>query len=355
MTEEEGEDGKPRFDRRSLLLSVGTGFSAAVAGCNMLGDASQSTPTGTEPAGTAPESTPTAGETATETAPESTPTDEETETETPQVSTPSASVAESNYMWHVPHPLSATKMDVDDPVAFEDLSDDYQVVVANGIIRSGYPLDHNYSLDAEAVRYEGSTFSIGVASVWPSPPEKTPGGAGWQEPLSLSASVEDESFVVSVTNEMDEPIPVHHYERPSPYFSILVAVSDDPKLLSHDGYEHMKALRTEDVVRIPSVQFWMRKLRDAEQSTATQPPATDSESPSTDTEDLPSSETLLERRRKSQITHLEPGESLRESYGLPSELPPESTVWFSLPIGDESTDVTGGREWTFTATITLRT
>lgn len=338
MVEGEGDGRERGLQRRAVLLSMGAGFGTALSGCSILGNSSRTTPTGTEPpTDTPPVSTPTESET---------PTESQTATESSVVSTPRVSNVETSYLNPFVRQIWATKLAVDDPVAFEDLSEGYQLAVANAITRTEYQSDPRPE-GPEGVRYRGSTFEIRSSVADPAEQPKTPGGPEWRTPLSLSAAVEDESFVVSVTNELDDPFPVHHYARPSPYFSVLTAVSDNPKLLPHDGYDHMEALRTKNVVRVPSDEFWARKIRRPGESTDTRSP--------TATEDLPSFETVLDQLEKSQVTHLDPGQSLRESYGLPSDLPPESTVWLSLPIGDDSTELTDGTTWTFTATITLET
>lgn len=203
------------------------------------------------------------------------------------------------------------------PVQFEALSPESRLEVANGISRALYQTDRSPHLTEddrhrEPITYQGSTFdmAVAVADVFDEP-EHGPGyDPDWREPVEFDARVEEDELAFTLTNELDDPLEVHHYGRP--YFGVLTAVNGTPALLDHEQYDANEFIRTGDVVRAVSSYE-------------------------------------IDRR----VTPLSPGTSLRESYALPDGLPDESTIWLSVPIGDESTDLFGNRTRRVAATISI--
>lgn len=204
------------------------------------------------------------------------------------------------------------------PVQFEELPSKSQIEVANSIRRTRYLTDQPPQLTknnqhSEPITYQGSTFNIdiSVADVVAKPKHGPDYDSNWREPVTFNARVEDGTLTVTLTNELDYPLDIYHYGRP--YFGVLTAINGTTVLLSHEQYDANEYIQTEDVIRAISSHE-------------------------------------IERQAKS----LSPGNSLRESYALPNDLPDESTIWLSLPIGDESIKMFGNRIRTVTTNISIR-
>jgi hypothetical protein len=203
------------------------------------------------------------------------------------------------------------------PVQFEALTPGSRIEVANGISRVLYRTDQPPQLTEdgkhrEPITYQGSTFDVGVsvADVFREPEYGPDHDPDWREPVEIDSRVEGGDLAVTLTNELVDPLDVHHYGRP--YFGVVTAVNGRPALLDHEQYDTNEFVRTEDVVRASS-----------------------------------SSEIA------GQTTPLSSGTSLRESYDLPNPLPDESTIWLSVTIGDDSIEMFGNRIRTVAATISI--
>jgi len=224
--------------------------------------------------------------------------------------------------------LPPTKYDIDGnpvdsvegtPVEFETLSSSARLEAANAIARTGYVTDESPALLADdthskAIAYKGTAYEVEISVAdafrdFKLGPEEDP---NWRKPVTVDASVRGTELTVSLTNDLDIPLTVHHYGRP--YFGVLLAVGESTTLLGHSHYEENPTILTDGTVR------------------ATKP-----------------------SQRERQTSSLSPESAIEDSYTLPELIPDNSQIWLSLRIGDESIDQFNNRWTTLTAILSLST
>lgn len=204
-----------------------------------------------------------------------------------------------------------------EPVPFGECSRQSRIEIANGVARAEYRTGESPAvLEAdrhhEVVDYRGTPVSltVSVADRFQEPEHGPDADPDWEDPIAVDASVAEGELTVELRNGHGEPIPVFHYGRP--YLGVLTAVGGTATPLEHQRYEDNEFVRTGDPLRTERVRH-------------------------------------SDRQRET----LAPGDSLTESYVLPSSLPETATVWFAIPIGDETTDPLGNGRTSLAATITL--
>lgn len=206
----------------------------------------------------------------------------------------------------------------DAPVAFDDLPGGARLELANAVGRDRYVVGRppellSADLHRAVLSYRGSTFEvrIGVGDRFSEPTHGPDGDPDWVEPVDPVANVDGSELTITIANALDTGLAVHHVGRP--YLGVIVAVGESPSVLDHDYYVRNEHIDASGVV------------------TTAEDPA-----------DAWETQTLS------------PGGSLRETYVVPDDRPDESTVWFAIPIGDESTELFGNRSTLLTATISLQ-
>lgn len=234
-------------------------------------------------------------------------------------SAPTVSSVETSYPLLAGAYYTVTAKSVDDPgeasVAFEDLSAPSRLELANAVSRIRYLSEESRLLVERyhegTVAYRNSTFDVRVGVGDDFDPEHGPKfDPDWTQPVVLAAHASDGELAVSITNDLDAPLAVHHYGRP--YFGVLLAVGETAAVLGHDAYRENEHVQTSGTVTTERVTggAWRTET-------------------------------------------LSPGESLGESYAIPREHPAESTIWLSMPIGDRSSELFGNANTTVTGTIAL--
>lgn len=273
------------MDRRTYLRSLALGSVATVAGC-LEGDASGDDSDGSTDGPAASVST--------------------VETTYPQFS--------ASY-----YSVTASRADEADgeTVPFEEIPHRARIEVANGVARDRYVIGESPAVLGEdlhhgAIEYRGTPIglSVAVADRFQQPEHGPEGDPDWSEPIELDATVSGTALEVTLTNELDRELPIHHYGRP--YFGVLVAVGETATTLSHEAYSENEFVETDDPIRT-------RRVTRAALTTET----------------------------------LSPGDSLAESYGLPETLPDDATVRPSVRGGDDSVDLFGNQQTVLAATLEI--
>lgn len=301
-----------RITRRDALRLSSVAL-LGLAGCTTRGP--EETPTDSTPSSTSSPTTPATSTSTTAASPME--TDTESPTTTATMGSLSASVSTGYvkfYSWYTVR--GNLVADPEQPTSFAELSPENRVMVASAITRAGYLTYESPQLSTSGndpiVAYDGASFdvTVSVADIFREPEHGPEYDPDWTDPVSLDARVLDDTLVLTLTNELDVPLDVHHFGRP--YFGVLTAVSETPTLLPHDRYEENEFIRTEPIVHTVG---------------------------------------LLELERRAEP--LDPGDSLQDGYDLPESLPAESTVWLSLPIRDDDVEMFGDYNPSFTARISL--
>lgn len=304
------------MERRTVLRSLGglaSGSIVVAAGC--LGEGGDGHDAGTtnttDGSGGEPDASAREGSTADEAAP-----DQEWLAELP---TMPAALDPSPIALSYPryrasyYPITARRSSADASVDFTELSSAERIEVANAIGRSQYLTADPAVLDAErhheTVAYRGDAYDItvAVADRFQEPEHGPRGDSDWRAPITVETVTDGTHCWVRLRNELDQPLPIHHYGRPC--FGVLTAVGESAATLDHPAYDENASIHTDGTIRTERIGG--------------------------------------ERRRTDRLAA---GASVTERYALPPSLPENSRVWVSVRIGGESTELLGNQSTSATGT-----
>lgn len=191
--------------------------------------------------------------------------------------------------------------------AFETLSTASQVEIANAVARGRILASAPAVLEDDAhhqpIAYRGQQFTVSVAVLdqyWESG-QSPPNDPEWRDPAEIAVAVEGDELAVELRNVSDGSLPV--YDTGGPPFGSLLAVNETAVSL-----EHLASASSESV-------------READ-------------------DDAPIEDDGVVGRRAAS---LDPGASLTERYGIPSDHPADARIRLAVRIwGDVIEQWTNG-------------